>query len=125
MVEKLTKVCSVAQKRKGQILKENPNLAVSLKIETDRTFHTEYVVIGIRDGRVKKGYEYVEDINTWMMEDKFRTYMDLLRKGLYLGIIVPQHAYQVVSVWKVVFPNSGLRTPAILSYDDEGNITAH
>jgi hypothetical protein len=118
----LTNLCKIAQKRKEEIAREHPEIFAKEKIETDETLGAEYVVITLREGGEIKGFEFVENASTFLIEAKAERYTDILKKRHYLGIVVPGQARDHIMVLRSQFRDKELMNPAFFVYDEAGNI---
>ncbi|MDD1768895.1 MAG: hypothetical protein LUQ55_02810 [Methanomassiliicoccales archaeon] len=118
----LTGLCEIAQKRKEEIAREYPDVFATEKMETDETLGMEYVVVTLRkDGEVK-GFEFIENASTFLTESKAERYVDILKRGYYLEIVVPAHTRDHVSVLRSQFRDKELMNPVFFVYDEHGNI---
>jgi len=118
----MMRLCKVAHKRKEQMVNETPLLFVGMKIETDYVLEKEYVVITLKEGGEKRGVEFIENDSTFFTVAKARRYVDILRRGLYLGIVVPERSFDLVLGLKSMLRNQELRNPAFFVYDEAGNV---
>ena len=118
----LTLLCEVAQKRKEAIAQENPGIFAREKIETDETLREEYVVVTLIKGKEVKGYEFIETASTFLIEVKAERYTDILKRGYYLGIVVPGQSRDRALMLRSQFQDKELMNPAFFVYDDDGNI---
>jgi hypothetical protein len=118
----LTSLCKIAQKRKEEIAREHPEVFAREKIETDETLRMEYVVITLRKGGEVKGFEFIENASTFLIEAKAERYTDILKKRHYLGIVVPGQARDHIMVLRSQFRDKELMNPAFFVYDEYGNI---
>jgi hypothetical protein len=118
----LTSLCEIAQKRKEEIAREYPEVFATEKIETDETLGMEYVVVTLRKGGEVKGFEFIENASTFLTEAKAKRYVDILKRGYYLEIVVPAHTRDRVLVLRSQFRDKELMNPVFFVYDELGNM---
>ncbi|MDD1773165.1 MAG: hypothetical protein LUQ14_00895 [Methanomassiliicoccales archaeon] len=118
----MMRLCKAAHKRKEQMVNETPLLSVGMKIETDSALDKEYVVITMKEGGEERGVEFIENDSTFFTEAKARRHVDILKKGLCLGIVVPERSFDLVLGLKSMLRNQELRNPAFFVYDEAGNV---
>ena len=119
----LTLLRRVAQKCKEGIALEHPGVFAGEKIETDETLAKEYIVLTLMKGGDVKGYEFIETGSTFLTEAKAERYMNILKRGYYLGIVVPGHARDRALVLRSRFRVKALTNPAFFVYDEYGDIS--
>jgi uncharacterized protein YuzE len=121
--EELSLLRRVTQKRKEAIAQEHPGIFAMEKIETDETLAMEYVLITLKkDGEVM-GYEFIENPSTFLIEAKAKRYTDILKRGYYLGIVVPGQSRDRALALRSQFREKELMNPAFFVYDEYGDIS--
>lgn len=91
----------------------NPELSTEWAIVND-----DWGLIAVSMGSELKGYEFVESNTSWTRPNRPRVYIDTLRLGLTVLIIVPEEVYLDVSMR--IHAAMGTDHPTVLSYDSLG-----
>ncbi len=92
------------------------------RVEYDERLAKDYIVITLeKDGDVR-GYDFIETASTFLTPGKAKRYTEILRKGQYLGIVVPGHSRDRALALRSQFRDKDLMNPTFFVYDQYGDI---
>ena len=77
----------------------------------------ESIILTLKEDDEVRGFEFVEDGTTFITKLRSKTYVDMLRRGYRIGILIPEGT-DLLTVLKVHFPAPGDGKLSLSVYDE-------